>query len=272
MTDLELAEALHRGAVDETIDPDLERQLSFESGLSLKEIQLAALKEGLTPQRFERNMGTLGREGQIKLLRSTVAVAGCGGLGGLIIDLLARSGVGMMHIADGDTFAPSNLNRQILSSEEHLGKEKAATAAERVRSINEALEVRLFGGYLDEKSIAPFLEEVDVAVDALDNNRSRRLLLKGCRERGIPLVHGAIGGFWGQIQVIRSGERALFEEETSDRGIEKETGNPPFTPAVIASLEVTETVKILAGLPSLPGGVMLWIDLERLEFRRLKLY
>ncbi len=160
MTDLELAEALHRGAVDETIDPDLERQLSFESGLSLKEIQLAALKEGLTPQRFERNMGTLGREGQIKLLRSTVAVAGCGGLGGLIIDLLARSGVGMMHIADGDTFAPSNLNRQILSSEEHLGKEKAATAAERVRSINEALEVRLFGGYLDEKSIGAFSSRV----------------------------------------------------------------------------------------------------------------
>ena len=261
-----------QGDISETLmDPEAERRLAQERGCSLLEAQIGALQKGRIPLRFERTMGTLGREGQLRLLQSTVAVAGCGGLGGLIVDLLARSGIGRLHVADGDVFAVSNLNRQILSSEERIGKGKATMAAAHVRAINGALEVRAFDGFIDEETVGSFLEGVDVVVDALDNNLSRRLLLKECRKRTIPFVHGAIAGFWGQIQVIRGDERALFEDDESNKGIERQTGNPPFTPALVASLEVTETVKLLTGRPTLPEGTLLWIDLENLEFRRLKL-
>lgn len=253
------------------MDLEAERRSAQACDCSLLEAQLGALREGRIPLRFDRTMGTLGREGQAKLLQSTVAVAGCGGLGGLIIDLLARSGIGRLHVADGDIFSVSNLNRQILSTEERIGRGKAATAADHVRSINRALDVQAFDSFIDEETIDAFLEGVDVVVDGLDNNTSRRLLLKGCRQRSIPFVHGAIAGFWGQIQVIRGREKALFEDEESNRGIERQTGNPPFTPALVASLEVAETIKLLTGRPTLPEGTLLWIDLENLEFRQLEI-
>ena len=270
MDPITLAQIIRKGSNDDKLSPEKERELAILTGFTLKEIQIAALRQGIVPERFDRSMGTVGLKGQIHLLEATVAVAGCGGLGGLVVDLLARSGVGRLHLADGDHFSASNLNRQILSSEPRLGKGKAETAAEQVRSINEAIDVEIFADYLDENSIGTFLEGANVAVDALDNNRSRRLLLRSCRERSIPLVHGAIGGFWGQLQVIRGGGRTLFDGD-GDKGVEATTGNPSFTPALIASLEVTEVVKLLTGLPPLPEGVLLWVDLERLEFRRLQL-
>ena len=91
-----------------------------------------------------------------------------------------------------------------------------------------------------------------VAVDALDSNEARATLLSACRQLGIPMVHGAIGGFWGQACVILPGDRAPWELATAgDRGVEEVTGNPPFTPAFVASLEAAEAVRLLsrAGKP-----------------------
>ena len=85
-------------------------------------MEIAALKQGVIPCRYLRNIGTIGPDGQIKLLQSTVAVVGAGGLGGTAIELLARQGVGHLIIIDNDRFAEQNLNRQIMSREGNLGE------------------------------------------------------------------------------------------------------------------------------------------------------
>src|SRR4030042_1815371 len=135
----------------------------------IKEVEITALKQGITPWRYLRNTGTIGLDGQIKLLQSTVAVAGAGGLGGTIIELLARQGIGHIIIIDNDRFVEQNLNRQIMSTEKNLGKYKAAVAAKRVRDINSAVTVITFMERLTEKNAHRLLKNADVVAGGLDN-------------------------------------------------------------------------------------------------------
>ena len=113
----------------------------FKTRLPLAAIEIASLEQAIIPMRYLRNIGTVGIDGQLKLLRSTVAVCGAGGLGGTIIELLARQGVGHLVIIDNGRFVENNLNRQILAAESDLRKSKVKVAAERVRMINSAVRV-----------------------------------------------------------------------------------------------------------------------------------
>jgi hypothetical protein len=107
-----------------TIDAQVCRVLPFEhvvllardAGLTRREVEIAALERHVLPQRYLRNYGTLGIEGQLLLARSHVAVIGLGGLGGYVVEGLARMGVGKLTLVDGDVFFDHNLNRQLLSS------------------------------------------------------------------------------------------------------------------------------------------------------------
>ena len=101
-----------------------------------REQSVAQLLAGNMPERYLRNLGTIGIAGQLALLNARVAVVGAGGLGGLVIELLARQGVGHLTVVDGDCFACHNLNRQILATEHTLGMNKALTAVSRVAEIN----------------------------------------------------------------------------------------------------------------------------------------
>lgn len=250
------------------------RKLAEETGTVPLEIETWACENGLVPSRYERSIGTLGLAGQARLLRSTAAVVGCGGLGGLIVELLARAGVGTLVLVDGDTFSDHNLNRQLLCDESNLGTSKAAAAAFRVKAVNGAVQTRVVEAFLDETNALRVLSGCDLAVDALDSNRARKTLRNACRELGIPMVHGAIAGFWGQAGVFFPGDATPWdapEGELPDRGVELETGNPPFTPAFVAALESAEAVKILAGVSAPLRHRLLWIDLDRGEFHKLRL-
>jgi len=250
------------------------RRLAEETGTVPLEIETWACENSLVPSRYERSIGTLGLEGQARLLRSTAAVVGCGGLGGLIVELLARAGVGTLVLVDGDTFSDHNLNRQLLCDESNLGTSKAAAAALRVKAVNGAVQTRVVEAFLDETNALRVLSGCGLAVDALDSNRARKTLRNACRELGIPMVHGAIAGFWGQAGVFFPGDATPWdapEGELPDRGVELETGNPPFTPALVAALESAEAVKILAGVSAPLRHRLLWIDLDRGEFHKLRL-
>jgi FlaA1/EpsC-like NDP-sugar epimerase len=111
------------------------REIAQLSGANIREVEIAALKSGIIPLRYHRNMGTTGAEGQVKLLESRVVVVGAGGLGGHVIELLARNGIGAIVIVDGDRFSEVNLNRQLLMREDTIGKLKAEAGAERVEKI-----------------------------------------------------------------------------------------------------------------------------------------
>jgi hypothetical protein len=117
--------------------------LAGRLGLTRRELEIAALEAGVIPDRYQRNLGTIGIAGQIKLLRARAGIVGAGGLGGFAVELLARCGVGRLTVIDSDSFDTTNLNRQLYALEGGLRLNKAAAAAHRVEGINGAVEVPL---------------------------------------------------------------------------------------------------------------------------------
>lgn len=221
-------------------------------GIAVKEVEIAALKQGIAPWRYLRNTGTIGLDGQIKLLQSTVAIVGAGGLGGTIIELLARQGIGHLIIIDNDRFAEQNLNRQLMSTEKNLGEYKVVVAAKRVGHINSAVTVTTFVDRLTGENAHRLLNGARIVADGLDNLPSRFVVESACRDLGIPYVYGTIAGFSGQLMTIFPGDVGLSciygcLGSLPEQGIEVKIGNPSATPAIIAALQVQEIVKIVTG-------------------------
>jgi len=224
-------------------------------------------------ERYRRNMNMLS-ESEIERLASTkVCVVGCGGLGGHVIEMLGRLGVGSLTVIDGDVFDESNLNRQILSTESLIGKSKALAAASRLAEVNSLIDVTPHFTFLNEENCDDLIRGHDAVVDALDRMQPRRLLEARCEALGIPLVHGAIGGWYAQVCTILPGDRIFSRiyPAGTDRGIESELGNPSFTPAVTASIQVSETLKLLLNRGELLRNRLLTIDLLDNEFEIFEL-
>ena len=247
--------------------------------ISAKEVEITALKQGIVPRRYLRNIGTIGLVGQIKLLQSIVAVVGAGGLGGTIIELLARQGIGHLIIVDDDRFTEQNLNRQIMSTEGNLGKYKVTVAARRVGKINSATTVTTFRERLTEENAQKLLGGAQVVADGLDNLPSRLVVEQACRQLAIPYVYASIAGFSGQLMTIFPedvGLSSLYESSSDtmpEQGIETKIGNPPATPAIIAALQVQEVVKIITGVGKPARNQILLVDarecvIDRIELRR----
>lgn len=276
LLDEKLKDLLNAGSEESgsirTVPFALCRRAASDHGLSLRDVEIEALRNGICPSRYQRNIGTIGMEGQRRLLCSRVAVIGCGGLGGWIIEMLARAGAGKIVMIDADVFDENNLNRQLFSTEDNIGKPKAPAAAQRVAAVNSSVEATAITAFLDENNGREILEGADVVIDALDNNRGRRNAFNACRELRIPFVHGAIGGMFGQVGVFYPGDRPLWEsEDVPDRGVETENGNPPFTPAFIASLQVSEAIKVLTASDKGLKGELVWFDLIGMESQRIKI-
>lgn len=228
----------------------------------------------MTLKRYERNIGILTPEENDRLQSVRVCVAGCGGLGGYIIEELARLGIGYITAVDGDEFQENNLNRQIFSSEKTLGRPKVQVAEERIHVVNSGVELQAVERYLTEENADSIITpDHQVVLDALDNISSRRCLEDCCRRQNIPLVHGAIAGWHGQVAVIMPGDR-VFEKlypEDADKGAEMETGNPAFIPAMVASIQVAEALKLLLGRSGVLRNRLLTIDLLEHEYEVIEL-
>ncbi len=200
-------------------------------------------------------------EENLLLQNKKVLVVGCGGLGGHIIEQLARLGIGNITAIDGDVFTESNLNRQLLCRMDTLGKSKALTAREHIKNINPDVKVTAIHEFLDETNAEDIITGHDVVCDALDNMSSRLLVQKYAAELNIPMVYGAIAGWYGQVTTIFPGDNIIGSiYHGSNKGIEQELGNPSFTPALVASVEVSEVVKILIGRGSLLRNRFLMIN------------
>jgi len=235
------------------------KRIAAEKGLASLEVEKKALEDGIVPIRYERNIGTIGIEGQLALLGSCVGVCGLGGLGGYIVESLARYGVGHLILVDGDVFDENNLNRQVLCSEADLGRPKADVAADRAAAINSSLLVEAHHRFAALGDIPEIFAHADLVVDALDNVSSRLDLEEGCARLGIPMIHGAIAGDSGQVMTIFPGDPGLKAIYSSggERGVEILEGNPPVTPALVASLQAREAVKVICGGETLRNGFLL---------------
>ena len=217
--------------------------------------------------RYERNIPSL-TEAESDLLRTKkVAVIGCGGLGGYIIEHLARLGVGNIRIVDGDVFEESNLNRQLFSDVTVLGKCKTEVSRERIAVVNPEVQVDALFGYLDENNAADFLRGCDAVIGALDNIYTRRVLEKSCEELGIPYIYGAIHGWVAQVAVDMPGQR-LIEKLYPEGAVFKDKSSLSFTPGFCASMQTALCVKYLVGRP-VESGTIFYFDLLNQEFETI---
>jgi molybdopterin/thiamine biosynthesis adenylyltransferase len=251
--------------------------ISSSQGVPAKEVEITALKQGIIPSRYLRNIGTIGLDGQIKLLQSAVAVVGAGGLGSTVIELLARQGIGRLIIIDNDRFTEQNLNRQIMSTEGNLGKYKVTVAAKRVKDINSATTVTVFRERLTRENAQKLLGDARVVVDGLDNLPSRLVVEQACRRLAIPYVYASIAGFSGQLMTIFPGDVGLSSlygsssDTVLEQGIETRIGNPPATVAMIAALQVQEVVKIIAEVGTPIRNQILLVDAREFAIDRIEL-
>ena len=218
-------------------------------------------------ERYIRNLGAL-TEAECALLREkTVLVAGCGGLGGYLIEMLLRLGVGEIRACDGDCFEASNLNRQLLSAPALLGRSKAEAAAERAALVNPDVRFLAVPEFVTETNVDRLIHGCDAVLDALDNIASRRMLAKACAQAQIPLIHGAICGWSAQAAIVLPGD-GLIEKIYPEGAVLTSKTSLSFTPPFCAALQTALCVRFLIGR-EIETGKLYVADLLDMELESL---
>lgn len=160
--------------------------------------------------RHERTIALIGEQALTRLQNSVVAVVGLGGVGGFAAEALARSGVGTLLLVDGDTIAPSNINRQIFATNNNIGMNKAMAARERLLAVNPDLHVRAMPEYIHGGNADALLTPtVNVLVDAIDSMQHKLDLIEYAHSHGIPIVSAAGAGNRLSPEGMRSAD--IFE-------------------------------------------------------------
>ncbi|MDD1674328.1 MAG: HesA/MoeB/ThiF family protein [Methanomicrobiales archaeon] len=210
-------------------------------------------------ERYRRQILIFGEEGQERLKKARILIAGVGGLGSPVATYLAAAGVGHLLLVDHDCVERSNLNRQILHWEADIGKAKTQSAGEKLCQMNETIEIETEQVTLTESTIGAYARRVDGIVDALDNFGTRYLLNRAALAHRIPLFHGAIWGNDGQVTTIIPGKtvclRCVFPHPPPG-------GEFPVigtAPGVIGLIQANEVIKYLTGRGSLlENRLLLW--------------
>jgi len=219
-------------------------------------------------KRYSRNLEALSWQDVETLHGKKVCVVGCGGLGGHIIETLARIGVLHFTVVDSDVFDESNLNRQLFCTEDTIGQSKTESVKRRIAQVNSSAHVNTVSAKLEEDNAQEIIAEHDVVMDALDSISARLVLVAACKQAGIPLVHGAIAGWQGQVATVFPGDETLnlLYANSTDGGAWTKLGNLPFTASLVAAVQSAEAVKILTGKEDVLRNKILLIDLTNNSF------
>lgn len=219
-------------------------------------------------ERYDRQiiMEDIGAEGQEKLKRSCLAIAGAGGLGSPIAFYLTAAGIGKLRIIDRDRVSLSNLNRQILHWEEDIGRKKVDSAKWKLERLNSTIQIEAIAETITETNAPTLFEGCDAILDAMDNLPVRYILNRCAIEKGIPFIHGAVYGFEGRAMTILPGKSACLR--CLYRGTLPQEKFPVIgmTPAVIGCIQATEAVKYLLGIGKLLTNRFLLYDGLELTF------
>lgn len=217
-------------------------------------------------ERYIKNLSAFTEAECLLLQKKRVLVAGCGALGGYIIEMLLRLGLGCITAADGDLFEESNLNRQLYSSPKLLGRNKAAAAATRAAQINPNVEFISFEENINARNAPALLCGCDAVLDALDSAEDRIMLARACCEAGVPFIHGAVEGWTAQAGISMPGDGLL--ERSYPAAPASSSGAPAFTPALCAALQVSLCAGLLSGRP-VETGRLYCFDMLNMELETL---
>jgi sulfur-carrier protein adenylyltransferase/sulfurtransferase len=239
--------------------------------------------KGLTAEgrrRYSRHLliPEVGEEGQLRLLESKVLLIGAGGLGSPAALYLAAAGVGTVGIVDADAVDETNLQRQILHDTSRLGTPKVASAADRLRALNPDVQVQSFEERLTSENVDRILGEGwDVIVDGADNFPTRYLVNDASIWHRIPVVHGSIFRFEGQVTVFAPGEgpcyRCLFPSPPPPELAPScaEGGVLGVLPGIVGSLQASEALKLALGIGDPLVGRLLLFDALSATFTEVAL-
>jgi molybdopterin/thiamine biosynthesis adenylyltransferase len=213
-----------------------------------------------------------GESGQLCLKKAHVLIAGTGGLGSPNAVNLAYAGIGKLTLIDCDSVDLSNLNRQTLHWEKDINVPKVLSGSEKLRQMNSNTEIIPLNVEITAANAEQLLVGADLVMDCMDNMETRFILNEWCVKKGIPLIHGGIRGMEGQITTIIPGKTPCLEC-IYPRGVEGKKPFPVFgaTPALVASLQTMEAIKLLAGFGDLLLGKMLFMSGESMEFTMIKI-
>lgn len=220
----------------------------------------------------------LGEEGQRRLCASRVTICGCGALGTVLANHLARAGVGHIRVVDRDFIEIHNLQRQILFDEEDVASNlpKAEAAARKMRAINSSISVEAVVTDIDHTNILDLVADADLILDGTDNFETRYLINDAAVKLGKPWIFGGVIGSEGQTMTILPGKTPCL------RCVVEDSPPPGMTPtcetagvlgpavSTIASFEAIEAIKILSGDFESLNRDLIMVDLWNWSFRQLK--
>jgi molybdopterin/thiamine biosynthesis adenylyltransferase len=225
--------------------------------------------------RYSRQLGLLGRDGQERLGKASAAVFGVGGLGSHVAYYLAAGGLRRLILVDMDEVSLPDLHRQVLYAERDVGRRKVEAAAERLKAINRSVEVVPIGEPISPSLALKVAEEADVVIDALDNWAARHVVNRAAVQRRKPLVHGAVQEWYGQVTTIIPGVTPCLEEvfgrfrslPSCGQGVCQVLG--PVV-GVVASIMALEAFRVLLGSPALAGRLLV-VDLKHMALDEIRL-
>lgn len=223
-------------------------------------------------ERYSRQiiLQEIGEDGQRRLNDASVLIVGLGGLGAPVATYLTGAGIGRIGLADNDIVSISNLQRQTLYTNAEVGRRKVEMAKRRLMAQSPTTVFELHPDGLTEQNADGVISKYDIVVDCCDNFSTRFLIDNTCARFGKPWVHGAIGGFVGQVAVFnyKRGRRYrdLYPEGDwiSDRS-DIINGVVGVVPSIVGSLQASEVLKIIVGYGEVLDGRLFTIDTKTLD-------
>lgn len=217
-------------------------------------------------KRYDMNVGVLTEEAIHRLNDITVLVVGLGGLGGNVVNQLVRLGVKNFILVDFDRFTESNLNRQLFSNTDSIGRLKVEVVSRELKMIHPLLQISKYASKIQDIEVS----EIDYIIDCVDNIETKVYLSKLSSKTEKYLLHGSCGGWYGQVGWQSPRSTLIEDMYQSGEGLEKELLNPPFTPSAVASIMVSEFAKFILNDKNTVVDDILLIDLLHNEIRRVK--
>ena len=172
---------------------------------------------------------------------------------------------------DYDSYDESNIIRQLLCTENNIGQSKVQAASKRALAINSKINIITFQESFSLSNGVEILQNCDLVIDAVDSVKSKAIIASLCKTMDIPLIHGAIHGWYGQVSTILPGDDTLDKLYGLGDNLTEDLGNPSFTPATIASFQVSEALKTILGRGDILKKKVLFIDMLNLDFEIISL-
>ena len=253
------------------------KTISFENIFKLSqsyqkpliEIEKTSLKNNIIPLRYLKNFQSINLKKQLQLLNSNISLVGLGGLGGCIIETLARIGVRKIKVADNDFFEESNLNRQALSTMDNIGFSKIDIAQKKIAKINPSIIFEAENKFIDKNNIDDFLKDTDILIDALGGLETRQILQTAASKNNIPLLTGAIAGWSGYVSLVmpqKKGPANFMNKTDAKNDAEKTLGSLAPLANLVASIMSAQLISVLCKEKTSLKNKMLIIDLKNLFF------